>query len=130
MQSKANGRVRRSHSTGTEKLVSALLVLLVAANALWAAATWRTGPILGAGGYCVILLVVLRWKDFRASLVGGGVGALVHLGEQFCWSGWTWRPDSVFLLMNAALAAAVLALSIRVLRSPETGPVDRKDPRP
>jgi len=130
MQSKANGRARQNYSTGTEKLVLALLVLLVAANALWAAAAWRTGPILGAGGYCVILWVVLRWKDFRASLIGGGVGTVVHLGEQFCWSGQTWRPGSAFLLTNAILAAAVLALSIRVLRSPETGPVDREDPGP
>ena len=98
-------------------LVLALLAALVAINGAWAALGRLTGPLLGAAGYCAVLLVAARRQDFRAPLIGGAVGTALHVVELSLRSHEAWLGTDVFLVLNASVSAALGALCVWALRT-------------
>ena len=104
-----------------QRRIAVPLILLVTMNAAWAAVTGLTGPILGAAGYCVILVAVVWWRDSRAVLLGCGAGAAWHLVKLARAGGFALLPDSALLIANISLAVGALLVAALDLRATRSG---------
>ena len=97
--------------------VAVVLVLLVAINIAWTAVRGFTGPILGALGYGVIVVVLLRWDDLRAVLIGCGVGTVWHAIELAHLGRGGPLSDCAFLIANVGLAVMAFLIAAFAIRT-------------
>lgn len=58
-----------------------LLAVLVALGVLWWLVVGRLAPTLAAAAYLVVLLLVLRGREYRAAMLIGIAGFILHLAE-------------------------------------------------
>ena len=72
--------MRRSYSTG-RVLVIIVLTVLVAGNAVWCLLSGRSAPWIAVAAYGAVAFAVLRSKDYRAGLIAGIAGFVVHAVE-------------------------------------------------
>ena len=61
------------------KWIVALLAVLVALGVLWWLVAGRLAPTLAAVAYLVVLLLVLRGREYRAAMLIGIAGFVLHL---------------------------------------------------
>jgi len=97
--------------------ILALLVVLVGVNVAWAAIAGGPGPLFGAVAYGVIVVLVLRSKDYRAALAAGAIGFALHLGRLLWGSAPANRADLVLLTVNTVLPAGVSMLALWAWRT-------------
>ena len=81
-----------------------LLAVLVVLGVVWWLLVGRLAPTLAAVAYLVVLLLVLRGSEYRAAMLIGFAGFVLHLAEGRRLYGWPeeWpdHPDSGHFLID------------------------------
>jgi hypothetical protein len=96
---------------------SCLLLVLAVTGAAWTLATGRAGPLWAALAYGVVGFLVLRREEYRAGLVVGLAGFILHLvkllGGAMSELG---GSERLLFLGHLALPIVVAGLSWRAIR--------------
>lgn len=100
-----------------QKLVLAIgLLVLVAADILWAVVLRRPTPLVGAAVYAVVAFQVVRRDEYRAAFFVGVVGAGLHLFEFFRGGAGSALLDTCLVTVNVALPLLVACVGLRAWR--------------
>jgi len=92
------------------------LLILVAANILWAVVLRRPTPLVGAAVYAVVALQVLRRDEYRAAFFVGVAGAGLHLFEFLRGGAASAWLDTCLVITNVALPLLVACVGLRAWR--------------
>jgi hypothetical protein len=101
--------------------ITCLLVVLIGVNVAWVATAGGSWPLLGVAAYGVIVVLVLRWRDYRAAFAAGVLGFAVHLSRLLLGGAPADRSDLVLLLVNTALPVGVFMLALQAWRTRRAG---------
>ena len=69
--------MRRTYPTG-KIMVIIILTVLIAGNAVWSLASGLSAPWIAVAAYSAVALAVLKSKDYRAGLIAGIAGFVIH----------------------------------------------------
>jgi hypothetical protein len=118
--------MRRTYPTG-KIMVIIILTALIAGNAVWSLASGRSAPWIAVAAYGAVALAVLKSKDYRAGLIAGIAGFLIHAVE-LAVRGTTGlgQLERVWLSANMILPLA-LAWSSRAMIPRSRGSIDGTD---
>jgi hypothetical protein len=113
----------RGVNIASKRVVLILLVILAAGNAVWSLASGRTAPWVAVVAYTLVTLAVLLWDDYRAGLIVGIAGFVIHAIELVAGGATDLRPlERAWLFANIFLPGLLVwsnwVLLRRVRRSP------------
>ena len=92
------------------------LLVLVAANILWAGILRSPVPLVGAAVYAVVGFQVLRRDEYRAAFIVGVAGAALHLFEFFREGARSAPFDRCFVTLNVAVPLLVALVGLKAWR--------------
>jgi len=92
-----------------KQAVVIILVILAAGNGVWSLISGRTAPWIAVVAYAVAALAVLRNNDYRAGLIVGIAGFVIHAVELVAQrAAHLGAPERVWLVANIVLPLALV----------------------
>ncbi len=107
--------------SGIKLWTGGLLLVLAATGAVWTLTAGRVGPLWAVLAYGVVGFLVLRREEFRAGMIVGVAGLILHLvgvinGAMSELGG----SERILFLVHLVLPATVSLLSWRAIRRRRT----------
>lgn len=105
-----------------QKITVVILAILVVVNVAWAVMHMRPGILVALIIYAFAIFLCLKQKDFRAGIIIGAIGFLIHVVELiFRGIAWLGRIESAFFIINLILPLILVLFSYKAYRDIKRG---------